>query len=378
MTIYKEEHEIFRNAFRKFVEKEVVPHVDEWQEQRGIPRELWKKLGEQGYLCPWLNEKYGGSGADLEYSLICIEELAKSTVGMVISAHADVVVWYIADYGNEDQKERWLPGCASGDLITAIVMTEPDAGSDVKAIRTSATRDGDDYIINGQKTFITNGYACDLALVACKTDPHADPPTKGISLIIVEAGTPGFTRRKLNKLGLHSEDTAEMSFDNCRVPRTNLIGEEGMGFTYMMENLQRERLMVTLWFQCLAERILSDAIEYAKTREAFGRPIGNFQHNAFKIAEMATEVELGRAFMDTLVEEFRTGKDIVTKVSMAKWWISEMANRIAYQSLQLHGGYGYMEEYPIARLYRDVRPQTIYAGTTEIMKLIISRNLGFG
>lgn len=378
MGIYEEEHAIFRNSLKKFIEKEIEPNIEEWEEKRELPRSIWKKLGEQGYLCPWVAEEYGGVGVGFEYSAIIIDELGKSTVGLGISAHADIVVPYVADYGTEEQKKKWLPGCVSGDIITSIVMSEPNTGSDLKAIRTTAIKDGDHYVINGQKSFITNGFACDLAVVACKTDPGADPPSKGISLIGVELGTPGFSKgRKLDKIGLHSEDTAELIFDNCRVPVDNLIGEEGKAFAYMMGELQRERLTVTIYAQGLAERILKDTMEYCKTREAFGKPIGDFQHISFRLAEMATEVELGRVFMDRLVEDYVLGKDIVTRVSMAKWWISEMANRVAYSCLQFYGGYGYMEEYTIARLFRDVRAQTIYAGTTEIMKLIISRNLGF-
>ncbi len=377
MIIYEQEHKIFRDAVRRFVQQEIVPYVDEWQKKEEIPRSLWKKLGREGYLCPWVEEKYGGSGAGFEYSVIVIEEIARSTVGLVIAEHADMTTPYIADFGTEEQKERWLPGCTSGDIITSIAMTEPNAGSDLRAIRTRAVRDGDYYVINGQKTFITNGIAADLVVLACKIGEPGSGDDGKISLIVVEDGTPGFIKgRKLDKMGLHCENTGELFFEDCRVPRSNLLGEEGMGLRMMMAELQRERLVVTIWAQVLAEKILADAIEYSKTREAFGQPICSFQHNSFKIVEMATEIELGRAFLDTLIQEFLQGKDIITRVSMAKWWISEMANRVAYNSLQLYGGYGYMEEYPIARLYRDVRAQTIYAGTTEIMKLIIARRLG--
>jgi len=373
-----EEHEIFRNNLRKFVDNEIVPYIDEWEEKREIPHSLWKKMGSLGYLCPYVDIDYGGSGVGFEYSVIIIEELGRVNVGLGIISHNDILVPYLTRHGTKKQKEKWLPGCTTGDYIMAIAMTEPDTGSDVSAIRTTAVKDGDHYIINGSKTFITNGYNTNLVVLACKTDVNAIPPTKGVSLIVVEEGSPGFSKgKKLNKLGLHIEDTAELFFDNCRVPIANLLGEEGKGFNNLMSGLQRERLVACTWGQIMAEQILKEGIEYAKTREAFGQPIGNFQHNAFKIAEMATEVELGRTFLDKLTEDFIAGKDIVTKVSMGKWWISEMANRIAYHCLQLHGGYGYMEEYPICRLFRDVRSQTLYAGTTEIMKLIISRNLGF-
>ncbi|MEE4354671.1 MAG: acyl-CoA dehydrogenase family protein [Desulfatiglans sp.] len=377
MGIYQEEHEIFRTSLRKFIEKEIEPFIEEWEENREIPRPLWKKLGEQGFLCTWVDEQYGGSGVGFEYSAIIIEELGRVNVGLGIITHSDILAPYIAEFGTDEQKEKWLPGCTSGDIILSIAMTEPNTGSDLQAIKTTAVKDGDDYIINGQKTFITNGISSDVVILACKTDTKSSS-SSGVSLVCVETGTPGYIKgRKLNKMGLHIEDTAELFFDNCRVPQKNLIGEEGRGFGYLMQKLQRERLVTCAWGQALAERMLRDVVEYAKSREAFGQPIGNFQHNAFKIAEIATEVELGRAFLDRLLEEFIAGKDIVTRVSMAKWWIAEMANRVAYDCLQLHGGYGYMEEYPIARLYRDVRAQNLYAGTTEIMKMIIARNLGF-
>lgn len=377
MAVYTEEHEVFRRTFKRFTEKEMVPFVSEWEGKGEIPRSVWRRLGSQGYLCCWLDEKYGGAGAGFEYSMIINEELARAGIVVSVGLHSDIIAPYVYTYAKEEQKKRWLPGCASGEFILAIGMSEPGAGSDLQGIRTTAKREGNEYILNGQKTFISNGIIADLVVVACKTDVHAIPPYKGISLIVVEDGTPGFIKsRKLNKMGLHSQDVAELYFDNCRVPKNNLLGEEGMGFIYMMGKLQQERLVLTTYSQGLAEHMLADVIEYVKTREAFGQPICKFQHNAFKVAEMATEVEVGRAFLDSLVVDYIAGKDIVTRVSMAKWWIGEMANRIAYHCLQLYGGYGYMEEYPIARFYRDARAYTIYGGTTEIMKLIIARQLG--
>lgn len=380
MSLCSEEHNIFRRGFKRFIEKELLPYVDQWEKEQQVPRSVWKKFGEYGYLCPWLPEKYGGPGAGFEYSIIIIEELSRAGIngGAVgLGVHSDIVVPYIFHYGSEEQKSMWLPGCGSGELVTAIAMTEPNAGSDLQAIQTTAVRDGDEYIINGQKTFISNGIAADLVIVACKTDIKAEPSYKGISLIVVEDETPGFVKnRKLNKLGLHSQDTAELFFEDCRVPSINLLGEEGKGFKYMMQGLQQERLISTIFSQALAERMYNNALEYAKSRWVFGRPVGSFQHNAFKIAEMATEIELGRAFLDSLISKHLANEDIVTRVSMAKYWIGEMANRIAYDCLQLYGGYGYMEEYPIARDYRDVRAHTIFAGSSEVMKLIIARNLG--
>ncbi len=358
------------------MEKEIVPHLEEWEEERDVPRGIWKNLGDQGYLCPWVDEKYGGTGAGFEYSVIINEELVKAGSSISVGLHSDIIAPYINSYGTEEQKMKWLPGCCSGDILLAVAMTEPNAGSDLQAIKTSAVRDGDTYIINGQKTFISNGMNADLAVVACRTNPKADPPYTGISLIAVEGNTPGFSRNRLKKLGLHSQDTAELYFEDCRVPASNLLGQEGMGFVYLMQKLQQERLVSAIGSQAAAERMLSDAVEYSKSRVAFGRPISKFQHNAFKIVEMATEIELGRAFLDKLVADHIAGKDIVTKVSMAKWWIGELVNRVAYHCLQLHGGYGYMDEYPISRFYRDVRMHTIAAGTTEVMKVIIARQMG--
>ncbi len=377
MGLYTEEHQIFRRTFKKFVKNELVPHIDEWEEKKEVPRDVWRKLGEQGYLCPWVDEKYGGAGAGFEYSAIINYELARAGVSMGVGLHNDIIAPYIGSYATEEQKEKWLPGCTTGDIVLALAMTEPNAGSDLQAIKATAIKEGNEYVINGQKTFISNGISADVVIVLCKTDPHAEPAHKGISLLVVEDGTPGFIKsRKLDKLGLHSQDTAELFFDNCRVPADNLLGWEGTGFSCVMGKLQQERLVSAVGSQGLAERMLEDAIEYAKSRKSFGRPVSKFQHNSFKIAEMATEIEMGSVFLEKLIADHVEGKDIVSGVSMAKWWIGEMANRVAYNCMQLYGGYGYMEEYPIARHYRDVRCHTIYAGTTEIMKLIISRRLG--
>ena len=376
--IYAEEHDIFRAAFTRYLEKEVVPHLETWEEQGDIPREAWTKMGAQGYICPWLEEKYGGSEAGFEYSIIINEEMSRVRAnGFSVGLHSDIVVPYIHSFGSEEQKEKWLPGCTTGETVLAVAMTEPDAGSDLQGIRTRAVKDGDHYVINGQKTFISNGYCCDLAVVACKTDPAAKPAYRGISLIAVEAGTPGFIKgRRLQKMGLHIQDTAELFFEDCRVPATNLLGQEGRGFYYLMDKLQQERLIAIIRAQVGSEEMLKPTVEYTKQRQAFGKPISAFQHNAFKLAEMATEVELGRTFFDDLLADHLEGKNIVSKVSMAKWWIAEMCNRVAYQCLQLHGGYGFMDEYPISRWYRDVRAIPIYAGSTEIMKQVIAKGMG--
>lgn len=374
--IYKEEHRIFRETFRRFAANEVTPNVGKWREEGIVPREFWLKMGENGFLCPWIPEEYGGLGVGYEYSVIIAEELIRAEgYGVEISLHSDIVVPYIASYGTEETKRKWLPKCVSGEAVSAIALTEPGTGSDLAAIRTRAVRDGDHYVINGSKVFITNGCAADVVVLACKTDPGAG--YRGISLILVESGTPGFTRgRKLEKMGSDMQDTAELNFDDCRVPIGNLLGEEGKGFAYMMEKLQQERLDVCIKSQVNAEEALKLALEYSKDRKAFGKRIGDFQANAFKLAEMATEVELGRTFLDTLIVDFVNGRDIVQKVSMAKYWLGEMVNRIAYQAVQLHGGYGYMNEYRVSRIYRDVRALSIYAGTSEIMKLIVARKMG--
>ena len=377
-NIYSEEHEIFRDAFRKYVRNEVAPHIEEWEEKGEVPREAWQGLGKQGFLCPWIEEQYGGSDVGFEYSVIIIEELSRIRGdGFQVALHSDIIAPYINSFGSESQKKRWLPGCAAGDVLLAVAMTEPGAGSDLQAMRTKAVRDGDSYVISGQKTFISNGVSCDLVIVACKTDPEAAPAHKGMSLILVEDGSPGFTKgKKLKKMGLYCSDTAELYFEDCRVPKENLLGEENKGFFYLMQKLQQERLVCAIQAQVAAETMLDMTIEYCKEREAFGKPIGRFQHNTFKIVEMATEVELGRTFIDDLAADHIEGKDITRKVSMAKWWVSEMANRVAYDCVQLHGGYGYMEEYPICRWYRDIRASSIYAGSTEIMKTIIAKGLG--
>ena len=376
---YREEHHIFRKAFRDFVNKEIKPYAEKWDDEKGIPREIWYKMGEQGYLCPWLNEEYGGSGAGFEYSVIIHEELCRSenTGVLGIGVHSDIVVPYIDHHGTQRQKEKYLPGCASGEIITSIVMTEPEAGTDLAGIRTKAVKDGNDYIVNGQKVFITNGINCNLAVVAVKTDTKAVPPHKGVSILLVEEGTPGFSKgRLLEKTGTHSQDTGELFFEDCRVPQENLLGEEGEGFHYLMYNLQQERLALTLDAQATAEYTLEKTIEYCKTRNVFGSPVSTFQHNTFKIVEMATEVQLGRVFLNSLIEDFIDGIDITLKVSMAKWWIPEMANRLAYHCTQLHGGYGCMKEYYVARVPGDLRSLSIAGGTTEIMKVVIGKMMG--
>jgi acyl-CoA dehydrogenase len=374
----KDEHDIFRKSLKKFLEKEAYPYFEMWEEERLIPRSFWEKLGGKGYLCADLDEAFGGSEVDWGYSVVINEELERVGSGLVgINLHNDIVVPYINSYGTDEQKKRWLPSCTTGEIITAIAMTEPGTGSDLANIQTTAVLEGNYYRLNGAKTFITNGIHADLILVACKTNPSATPKHKGISLIAVERDTPGFFRgRKLNKVGLHCQDTAELFFEDCRVPKSNLIGEEGNGFHYMMEKLQQERLVVAIAAQVAAEEMLRMTIDYVKSRHAFGKSISTFQNTQFKLAEMVTDIEMGRTFLDQLIGEHIEGKNVVTKVSMAKWKLTDNARKIATECMQLHGGYGYMEEYEIARRYRDIPVASIYAGTNEIMKTIIAKNLG--
>jgi acyl-CoA dehydrogenase len=373
-----EDHEIFRQSLRKFLEKEAYPYYEQWEEERMIPRSFWRKMGEQGFLCPDIDEKYGGSGVDWGFSVVINEELERVGTGLIgIGLHNDIVVPYITAYGTQAQKERWLPKCVTGETISAIAMTEPGTGSDLANIKTTARLEGDRYIVNGQKTFITNGIQADLIIVAVKTDTQAVPKHKGVSLLVIERDTPGFSRgRKLNKVGLHSQDTAELIFEDCRVPKENLIGEEGKGFLYLMEKLQQERLLVAIGAQTASEVMLQNTIDYVKSREAFGKPVSQFQNTQFKIVEMATDIQMTRAFLDQLIAEHIEGKNVVTKVSMAKWKLTDNAKKIASECMQLHGGYGYMEEYEIARRFRDIQVGAIYAGTNEIMKTIIAKNLG--
>ena len=373
-----DEHVLFRNSLRKFLEKEAVPYFDEWEKERLIPIAFWRRLGEMGFLCPQVDEEYGGLGLDFSFGVIIGEEMERVGAGLTgVGLHNDIVVPYIESFGTAEQKERWLPGCITAETITAIAMTEPGTGSDLANISTTARREGDHYIVNGQKTFITNGINSNLVLVVVKTDTKTELKHRGISLLMVEEGTPGFTKgRKLDKIGMHSQDTAELYFEECCVPVSNLLGVEGKGFSYLMEKLQQERLIVALSAQIASEDMLEMTLEYVKERHAFGKSIASFQNTQFKIAEMATKIELGKSFLESLIEDHLAGKDVVTKVSMAKYWITDAAREISAECMQLHGGYGYMEEYKIARRYRDIPVSSIYAGTNEIMKVIIAKNMG--
>ncbi len=375
---FTDEHEMFRKSIVNFLHKEAVPYFETWEEERLIPRSFWEKMGRQGFICPWVSEEYGGMGTDFGFSVILSEELARVGAGLTgIGTHSNIIVPYLNSFGNEEQKRRFLNKCVTGELITSIAMTEPGAGSDLANIQTTAIRKGDHYILNGQKTFITNGIHSDLIIVACKTDPKAEPKHKGISLLLVERDTPGFARgRKLKKVGMHSQDTSELIFEDCIIPVTNRLGEEGKGFRYMMTNLQEERLLCATNAVVAAEDMLQLTIQYVKKRHVFGKPISQFQNTQFTLAEIATEIKLGRTFVDDLIKKHIDGKDVVKEVSMAKWWTTEMAKRVSTHCMQLHGGYGYMEEYKIARRYRDIPVTSIFAGSNEIMKVIISKQLG--
>ncbi len=378
-TLFTEEHTLFRDSFRHFVEKEMVPYIDQWEKDGIVDRDLWLKAGQQGFLGINVPEEYGGAGIDdFAYSAIMAEEYTQAgttSAGAGIGLHNDIVVPYFLIYASEEQKQRWLPGMCSGELITAIAMTEPDTGSDLAAVRTTAMRRGDSYILNGQKTFTTNGILSDVVIVVAKTQPELGH--KGISLLVVERGMQGFERgRILQKVGLKAQDTSELSFEDVHVPVDNLLGEEGKGFYYLMRQLARERLSVAVMAIAACETALEITLEYCKQRTAFGQPIGSFQNSRFKLAEMKTEIEIGRVFVDRCIEELNTGELTAEIAAMAKWWTTDLQKRVLDQCLQLHGGYGYMLEYPIARAYLDARVTSIYAGTNEIMKELIGRSMG--
>ena len=374
---YTAEHNIFRESLRKYLDKEIVPHVEEWEEAGIVPRSVWKKMGEQGFLCTDVSEEYGGAGGDFLYSVIVCEELVKSNFsGLAASLHSDICVPYISSFASEEQKHKYLPGCVSGDIITAIAMTEPNAGSDLAKMKTTAVEDGDHIVLNGQKTFISNGINCDLVIVAAR-DPEIKQEHQAVDLYLVEAGTPGFEKGKqIKKIGWHGQDTAELYFTDCRIPRENRLGEKGSGFIKLMMKLQQERLVCAVGAVIAAEFILDFTIRYCRERSAFGRSISKFQHIQFEIVEMATETKLGRTFIDKLIMDHIEGKNVVIEVAMAKYWTTDMAFRVADRCLQLFGGYGYCEEYPIARAWRDIRVTRIFAGTNEIMKGIAAKFMG--
>jgi len=376
-AIFDQEHEAFREAVGTFLDKEVVPFHDQWERDGIVDREVWTKAGAQGLLGLQLDEAYGGGGTpDFRYNVVIGEELTRRGVyGPAFTLFNDMIVPYLAASASEEQRQRWFPGLCSGETIAAIAMSEPGAGSDLQGIRTSAVDAGDHYVLNGQKTFISNGILADLVVVVARTDPDAGH--QGISLLVVERGMEGFERgRNLEKIGQHAQDTAELFFADVRVPKTNLLGEEGSGFVQLMTNLSQERLSIAVSAATACEVVVDATLRYAKDRTAFGRPIGKFQHNRFVIAEMATEAHIARVFVDDCIAQHLRGELDAKTASMAKYWVTELQNRLVDRGVQMHGGYGYMAEYPIARAFVNSRVQTIYGGTTEIQKEIIGRSLG--
>jgi alkylation response protein AidB-like acyl-CoA dehydrogenase len=378
-TIFEDEHDLFREAFRAFLEREVVPRAAEWEAAGIVSRDVWASAGSHGFLAFGVPEDYGGAGVrDFRYNAVVAEEMSAADVFPAVTGftlHNDVTLPYLLDYTTEEQKRRWLPGVVSGELITAVAMTEPGMGSDLASMATTAIRDGDTYVVNGSKTFITNGINSDLVIVAVKTDPTERH--RGISLLVVERGMEGFERgRNLEKIGLHAQDTAELFFNDVRVPVENRLGEEGKGFLYLVQNLPQERLGIAVAAIGHARAVLGWTLEYCKERHAFGQPIGSFQNSRFRLAEMATEIEIGQTFVDACILALNRGELTAEDAAMAKWWCTELQKRVADTCLQLHGGYGYMLEYPVARAFQDSRITTIYGGTTEIMKEVIGRSLG--
>ena len=377
--IFDEEHDLFRSAFRQFVDKEIVPYADEWEQAGITDRRMFLKAGEAGFLGINAPEEHGGGGVDdFRYNLITAEEIQMAGVnaaGTGIGLHNDVCLPYFLHAGTEEQKARWLPGICSGELITAIAMTEPGIGSDLAGMSTSAIRDGDHYVVNGSKTFITNGIHADLVITAVKTDPSQRH--KGMSLLVLERGMEGFERgRNLDKIGMHAQDTAELFFSDVHVPVENLLGAEGEGFLQLVRNLPQERLNIAMAAVSAARAAFGWTLDYCKERQAFGKPIGSFQNSRFQLAEMATEIEVGQAFVDKCVVAHNAGELTAEEAAMAKWRATDLQGRVVDAGVQLHGGYGYMSEYPIARAYVDARVTRIYGGTNEIMKEIIGKSLG--
>ena len=376
-TLFEPEHELFRDSYRAFLERHVAPFHDQWEKDKIVDRGVWIEAGKQGFLGMAVPEEYGGGGeSDFRYNTIMGEETAMGRYsGLGFSLHNDVVAPYLLRLTNEEQKQRWLPKFCTGELITAIAMTEPGTGSDLQGIKTRAVRDGDHYVLNGSKTFITNGIHADLVVVVAQTDPEKG--ALGFSLLVVERGMEGFERgRHLDKIGLDAQDTAELSFTDVKVPVENLLGEEGQGFVYLMQNLPQERISIAIMAAAAMEAVLEQTVQYTKERTAFGKPIGSFQNSRFLLAELATEATVVRIMVDEFIRLHLDEKLTVEQAAMAKWYSSEKQVSLIDRCLQLHGGYGYMREYPVARAYLDARVQTIYGGTTEIMKEIIGRGLG--
>jgi len=377
-TLFSPEHETFRDSARRFMEEEVKPHDEKWQEQGYVDRGVWLKAGKNGFLCMSMPEEYGGAGADRLYSMVLIEEQARannSSLGWGL--HSEIVAPYLLNYGSETLKKKYLPRMASGEMIGAIAMSEPGAGSDLQGVKTNAIRKGDRYVVNGSKTFITNGWNCDLVIVVAKTDPTKG--AKGTSLVVVDTSMKGFTKgKRLKKMGLKGQDTAELFFDNVEVPSENLIGQENNGFVYLMQELPWERMQIAIAAVAKTEAAIRWTIDYVRERKAFGKPVASFQTTRFKLAELATEAQVARVFVDRCMELLLEKKLDTATASMAKYWVTDLECRVIDECVQLHGGYGYMWEYPISQAYVDARVQRIYGGTNEIMKELISRSIGLG
>ncbi|GJL87042.1 MAG: acyl-CoA dehydrogenase [Minwuia thermotolerans] len=373
--IFSEDHEIFRRTVRKFLEEEMAPHHEKWENQGYVDRDAWTRAGELGFLCMSMPEEYGGSEADKLYSAILMEETQRlNLTGLGFGLHNEIVAPYINRYGSEEQKRKYLPKMASGEMVGAIAMSEPGTGSDLQGVKTTALKDGNEIVVNGQKTFITNGWNADVVIVVAKTDPEKG--AKGTSLVMVERGDEGFEKgRRLKKLGLKAQDTSELFFDNVRIPADRVLGDEGKGFVYLMQELAWERIQVAISAAAAMEAAVEMTVEYCKERKAFGQPLLEFQNTRFKLAEMKTITQVARTFVDECLSKVLVNELDAETASMAKLWTSDMQNKVIDECLQLHGGYGFMWEYPIARMYADARVQRIYAGTNEIMKEIIARGL---
>ncbi|QHE76392.1 acyl-CoA dehydrogenase family protein [Hydrogenophaga sp. PBL-H3] len=381
-TLFNADHEAFRDSFRKFVEKEIAPHHEAWEEQGYVDRAVWSKAGDNGFLCMTLPEAYGGSEADKLYSVVQMEEIARTGFsGIGFGLHSEIVAPYILHYGTEAQKQKYLPKLATGEMVGAIAMSEPAAGSDLQGVKSTAIKQADgSYLLNGSKTFITNGWHADLVIVVAKTDPSAG--AKGTSLLLVERGMPGFEKgKRLKKLGMKAQDTSELFFDNVKVPAENLLGgaaHENRGFVCLMEQLPWERLQIAIGAVAAAQAAIDWTVQYTKDRKVFGQPVAAFQNTRYKLAELQTEVQVARVFVDKCCELVSVDQLDTATASMAKYWCSDLQCKVMDECLQLHGGYGYMWEYPITRAYADARVQRIYGGTNEIMKEVISRGMGLG
>jgi alkylation response protein AidB-like acyl-CoA dehydrogenase len=372
---YTEDHHAFRKRFNEYLAREVIPYAAQWEKDHIIPKEAWKKVGQAGFLCTNVDKKYGGMGGDFLYSTIVCQELTKTCqTGLAMSLHSDVVVPYIDEYGSEEMKQRFLPGCVSGDIVTAVAMTEPDAGSDLSSLKTTAVEDGDEIIISGSKTFISNGIHCDAVVVAAR-DPKIDNPYQAMSLYIVEDGTPGFSRgRHLDKMGWHSQDTAELFFNDCRIPKENLLGEKGYGFLMLMGKLQQERLVCSMGAIYGARQVINGAVDYFKTtKDASGKPLSKYQAIQFALVEMETEVKIAETFVDKLIADHMEKKDVKTETSMAKFWTTDLANRVTGRCIEMMEDLGMVEQNPLVQAWRDFRITSIFAGTNEIMKFIIAK-----